>query len=181
MTTAEAQTTRSPETLHAHARDLANAITGEVRFGLHDRMLYATDASIYQVEPLGVVVPDSIDDAVRTVRFCAQRNLPILPRGGGTSLAGQCTAEAVVLDLSAGCLNVLDIDPSARTCRVEAGITIDDLNPSRCAQPALRPRPEHRPPRHHRRLDRQQRRRQSFRALRAHGRVVARRRRLPRR
>src|SRR5438105_15048748 len=82
------------------AADLANAIKGEVRFGLHDRMLYATDASLYQVEPLGVCIPASIEDAVRAVRFCAERSLPILPRGGGTSLAGQCTNRAVVLDFS---------------------------------------------------------------------------------
>jgi FAD/FMN-containing dehydrogenase len=114
--------------LDAAARDLANAIEGEVRFGLHDRMLYATDASIYQVEPLGVVVPRSTEDAIRAVKFCAERGLPVLPRGGGTSLAGQCTAEAIVLDLSPNCRELIELDTRARTCRVEAGITVDDLN-----------------------------------------------------
>ena len=69
------------------ARDLSNHLLGEVRFNAHDRMLYATDASIYQVEPLGVVIPASVDDAARAVQFCAQRGLPILPRGPGTRRA----------------------------------------------------------------------------------------------
>lgn len=117
-----------PTNLDALARDLANAIEGEVRFGLHDRMLYATDASLYQVEPLGVVIPADIDDAVRAVRFCAAHNLPILPRGGGTSLAGQCTNRAVVLDFSPKCRRVLNVDEHTGTCRTEPGITIDELN-----------------------------------------------------
>lgn len=110
------------------ARDLANAVEGEVRFGRHDRMLYATDASMYQVEPVGVVIPSSVEDAVRVVRFCAERGLPILPRGGGTSLAGQCTNRAVVVDFSANCRAVLEVDAAGRRCRVEPGITVDDLN-----------------------------------------------------
>ncbi len=110
------------------ARDLASAIEGEVRFGLHDRMLYATDASLYQVEPLGVVIPASIEDAVRAVRFCAERDLPVLPRGGGTSLAGQCTNRAIVLDFSNRCNRLLDVNASEATCTVEPGITLDDLN-----------------------------------------------------
>ncbi|MAY75839.1 MAG: hypothetical protein CMJ31_14195 [Phycisphaerae bacterium] len=110
------------------ARRLTAAVAGEVRFGLHDRMLYATDASHYQVEPLGVVIPADAEDAARAVRFCHKNGLPILPRGGGTSLAGQCTAQAVVVDLSAGCLRLHGVDADRRTCRVEAGVTIEDLN-----------------------------------------------------
>lgn len=112
----------------AIARDLANAVAGEVRFGVHDRMLYATDASLFQVEPIGVVIPASIEDAVEAVRFCASRGLPILPRGGGTSLAGQCTNRAVVVDFSPNCRRLTDVDVAGRTCRVEPGITVDDLN-----------------------------------------------------
>ncbi|TVQ60630.1 MAG: FAD-binding oxidoreductase [Phycisphaerales bacterium] len=128
---------RTPPGQHEHdtgfdreesARSLAAAVEGDVRFGLHDRLLYATDASIYQVEPLGVVVPASLEDAVRAVRFCAGRGLPILPRGGGTSLAGQCVNRAVVLDLSSRCTSLVHLDEGKGTCRVEAGITIDDLN-----------------------------------------------------
>ncbi len=91
-------------------------------------MLYATDASLYQVEPLAVVLPASVEDAVRAVQFCSQRGLPILPRGGGTSLAGQCTNRAVVLDFSPNCRALLHVDAAARSCRVEPGITVDDLN-----------------------------------------------------
>lgn len=109
-------------------RDLTAAIEGEVRLGRHDRMLYATDASLYQVEPMAVVIPTSLDDAVRAARFCADRGLPMLPRGGGTSLAGQCTNEAVVIDFSPHCRALLEVDPDGRRCRVEPGITVDDLN-----------------------------------------------------
>src|SRR5262249_29992177 len=62
------------------------------------------------------------------VKYCAANGLPILPRGGGTSLAGQCTNRAIVLDLGARCTKLLDVDVRERTCRVEPGITIDDLN-----------------------------------------------------
>lgn len=112
----------------ALARELASAVEGEVRFGLHDRMLYATDASLYQVEPLGVVIPASVEDAVAAADFCAQRGLPILPRGGGTSLAGQCTNRAVVIDFSPRCHALKGVDVEGRSCEVEPGITVDDLN-----------------------------------------------------
>jgi FAD/FMN-containing dehydrogenase len=85
---------------------------GDVRFGRHDRMLYATDASIFQVEPIGVVVLNGVQAAERVVRFCAERGLPLLPRGGGTSLAGQCVNFAVMLDFGAHCRRVIDITKS---------------------------------------------------------------------
>ena len=91
-------------------------------------MLYATDASIYQVEPLGVVIPASVEDAARAVEICARAGVPMLARGGGTSLAGQCTNRAVVLDLSRSCRAVGAVDAAAGTCRVEPGVTIDELN-----------------------------------------------------
>lgn len=118
----------SPDQRDALARALANSIRGSVRFGAHDRMLYATDASLYQVEPLGVVIPDDVDDAVAAIRFCAANGLPILPRGGGTSLAGQCTNRAVVIDFSVNCRNVEWLSPSTRAAYVEPGITVDDFN-----------------------------------------------------
>lgn len=111
-----------------HRRELARLVRGGVRFDRHDRMLYSTDASIYQVEPLGVVIPADADDVEAAVRYCSEHGLPMLPRGGGTSLAGQCTNRAVVIDLSAGCTRLLDVDAEKRRCTVEAGITIDDLN-----------------------------------------------------
>src|SRR3954471_11786469 len=110
------------------ARGLAAAVEGEVRFDLHNRMLYATDASLFQVRPLGVVIPAGLEDAARAVEFCAARGLPILPRGGGTSLAGQCVNRAVVIDFSAGCRGLRTVDAAGRRCTVEAGITVDELN-----------------------------------------------------
>lgn len=101
---------------------------GEVRFGVHDRLLYSTDASLYQVEPIGVVVPASVDDAAKVVAFCGTRKIALLPRGGGTSLAGQCTNRAVVLDLSGACRAVRNIDVAGRTVYAEAGVGIDELN-----------------------------------------------------
>ncbi|MFG0326421.1 MAG: FAD-binding oxidoreductase, partial [Phycisphaerales bacterium JB037] len=94
---------------------LRQRVRGGVRFGLHDRMLYATDASNYQVEPVGVVLPASIDDALEALRVCAQFRAPVLPRGGGTSLAGQCTNTAVVLDFSASCTRLLELEDRKST------------------------------------------------------------------
>jgi FAD/FMN-containing dehydrogenase/Fe-S oxidoreductase len=107
---------------------LLAASCGEVRFGEHDRLLYATDASNYQVEPIGVVIPASVEEAVRAVGVCAGRGAAILPRGGGTSLAGQCTNEAVVIDFSARVRRLLAVDAAARRCVVEPGVTVEELN-----------------------------------------------------
>ncbi|MFG0285606.1 MAG: FAD-binding and (Fe-S)-binding domain-containing protein [Phycisphaerales bacterium JB039] len=117
-----------PESPGDLERALRAAGCGEVRFGRHDRMLYATDASNYQVEPVGVVIPRSVAEAVRAVGVCAAGSAAILARGGGTSLAGQCTSEAVVLDVSSAVNRVLAVDVEGRSCRVEPGVTIDDLN-----------------------------------------------------
>ena len=119
---------RAPAVADADRRRLANAVEGEVRFSQADRLLYATDASIYQAEPLGVIVPASAADACAAVAACAELGLPVLPRGGGTRLAGQCVNRAVVVDLSARCTALLETDNASRTCFVEPGITIDDLN-----------------------------------------------------
>ncbi|MHC4318474.1 MAG: FAD-binding and (Fe-S)-binding domain-containing protein [Planctomycetota bacterium] len=110
------------------ARDLEALVDGRVRFGRHDRMLYATDASIYQVEPLGVVAPDSVEDAETVVRYCAEHGLAVLPRGAGSSLAGQAVAAAVVMDFSPFCTRIGDVDAAARTVEVEPGVVLDQLN-----------------------------------------------------
>ncbi|MFI4881754.1 MAG: FAD-binding and (Fe-S)-binding domain-containing protein [Phycisphaerales bacterium JB064] len=107
---------------------LQNAIQGEVRSSYHERMLYATDASSYQVEPLGVVIPANAGDVVRTARLAFDHGLPILPRGGGTSLAGQCVNRALVIDTSSAMTAIRSIDAEAQRCTVEPGITVDDLN-----------------------------------------------------
>lgn len=110
------------------ARDLAALIEGDVRFDRHYRMLYATDASLYQVEPIGVVCPRNIAEAEKVLEYCAAHELPVLPRGGGTSLAGQTVNTAVVIDFSAYCRNLLEVNASQRFARVEPGIVLDHLN-----------------------------------------------------
>jgi FAD/FMN-containing dehydrogenase/Fe-S oxidoreductase len=110
------------------ARDLVNQVEGEVRFGHHDRMLYATDASLYQVEPIGVVIPASTQDALRLVTWATKHSVALLPRGGGTSLAGQCTNHAVIADFTPRCREILSYDATTGTALVEPGCTIDDFN-----------------------------------------------------
>ncbi len=117
-----------PADVRSALRTLANSVEGEVRLSLHDRLLYATDASLYQVEPLAVVIPTSVEDAERAARVCFDHGLPLLPRGGGTSLAGQCTNRAVVLDCAAHCSAIRSIDINARACDVEPGLCVEDLN-----------------------------------------------------
>ncbi len=113
---------------HRIAEDLRRLGLDDVRFGRQERMLYATEASIYQVEPIGVVVLRSPADAVRVMRYAAERGLPILPRGGGTSLNGQTVNEAIVLDFSAHCRGILSVDVGGKRCRVEPGVVLDQLN-----------------------------------------------------
>ena len=109
------------------ARELAVAISGEVRFDAGSRALYATDASNYRQVPIGVVLPRTKEDVVRTVEICRRHGAPILARGGGTSLCGQSCNVAVVLDFSKYLNRVLEIDPAAKTARVEPGCVLDDL------------------------------------------------------
>ncbi|MGE5274612.1 MAG: FAD-linked oxidase C-terminal domain-containing protein, partial [Verrucomicrobiota bacterium] len=107
--------------------DLRAAIEGEVRFGHGDRALYATTGSNYRRLPIGVVVPRTVDDVVAAVAVARDHQAPILPRGGGTSLAGQCVNHAVVLDCSKHLNRVLEIDPDRRLARVEPGVVLDRL------------------------------------------------------
>jgi FAD/FMN-containing dehydrogenase/Fe-S oxidoreductase len=123
-----AEGSREATEREAIAHDLRALVRGEVRFGAHDRMLYATDASIYQVEPIGVVVPADVEDAVSAVAYCHARSVAMLPRGGGTSLAGQCTNRAVVLDLGARCRGVGRLDAGEAWVDAEPGVTVDALN-----------------------------------------------------
>ncbi|HJW26599.1 MAG TPA: FAD-binding and (Fe-S)-binding domain-containing protein [Rhodocyclaceae bacterium] len=111
----------------ALADDLGAALSGEVRFDAGSRALYATDASNYRQVPIGVVVPRSVEDVVRTVELCRRHGAPVLSRGGGTSLCGQCCNVAVVMDFSKYLNNVLEIDPAAKTARVQPGVVLDDL------------------------------------------------------
>lgn len=112
----------------ALAEELRGRLRGEVRFTDADRALYSTDASIYQVLPIGVVLPEDQEDAALAIRICLQAGAPILPRGGGTSLAGQTVGHAVVVDLSRNLAEILEVDPEARWARVEPGVIQNQLN-----------------------------------------------------
>lgn len=102
-------------------------IRGEVRFDAGSRGMYATDASNYRQVPIGVVVPREIDDVIATVAVCRDFGAPVLARGGGTSLAGQCCNVAVVLDFSKYLNRVLKLDPENRRAVVQPGTVLDDL------------------------------------------------------
>ena len=107
---------------------LDRRVAGDVRFDDYSKRLYATDASAYEVTPIGVVIPESTADVAAVHEYCFREGIPVLPRGGGTSLAGQTVNEAVVLDLTGEMDGVLSTDPDAETARVQAGAYIGDLN-----------------------------------------------------
>ncbi|MFI9228026.1 FAD-binding and (Fe-S)-binding domain-containing protein [Streptomyces rimosus] len=107
---------------------LRRRVDGEVRFDAGSRGAYATDGSNYRQVPIGVVVPRTVDAAATAVAVCAEHGVPVLSRGGGTSLAGQCTNAAVVIDWTKYCHGLVSVDPEARTCVVEPGIVLDELN-----------------------------------------------------
>ena len=109
-------------------QELKGLIEGEVRFDPMTRALYSTDASIYQVEPIGVVLPRSEEDVIAVVETAASHGVPVLPRGGGTSLAGQAVGRAVVLDFSKYMRRVIEIDADQGWVRTEPGIILDELN-----------------------------------------------------
>ncbi|MFQ5789692.1 MAG: FAD-binding and (Fe-S)-binding domain-containing protein [Acidobacteriota bacterium] len=116
-----------PATVSEMARELEGRIEGEVRFDRYSRLLYSTDASIYQIEPLGVVIPRHRDDVEQTVRIAARERAPLLPRGGGTSLAGQAVGEAVILDFSKYMNRLLEVSRAEGWVRVQPGIVQDVL------------------------------------------------------
>src|SRR5919204_471661 len=117
--------------LSVDARGLAAALRrrlrGEVRFDAGSRALYATDGSNYRKVPIGVVIPRDVDDVVATIELARAFGAPVLSRGGGTSLAGQCCNVAVVVDFSKYVNGILEIDPERRLARVEPGVVLDRL------------------------------------------------------
>jgi FAD/FMN-containing dehydrogenase/Fe-S oxidoreductase len=106
---------------------LRRHLRGEVRFDSGSRALYATDGSNYRQVPIGVVVPRDKEDVLATVALCRDHRAPLLARGGGTSLAGQCCNAAVVLDFSKYMARILEIDPERRIARVQPGVVLDHL------------------------------------------------------
>ncbi len=109
-------------------QELRAVLDGEARFDAAFRALYSTDASVYQITPLGVVIPRSVDDVVRTVEVASRHGVPLTPRGGGTSQAGQAIGAGIVIDTSKYLNRILAIDPDARTARVQPGVVLDELN-----------------------------------------------------
>ena len=107
---------------------LAREITGEVLFDTYSRGRYATDASFYQIMPAGVVVPRSVDEALRAMAICRDAGRSVTPRGGGTSQCGQTVNDGIVIDFSKHLNRIVSLDVAGRACMVEPGIVLDDLN-----------------------------------------------------
>jgi FAD/FMN-containing dehydrogenase/Fe-S oxidoreductase len=110
------------------AERLRRETNAEVLFGAADCGRYATDASIYQVQPIGIILPRSIDDVAAVLAIARGAGVPVLARGGGTSQCGQTVNRAVVVDFSKYLRRVISIDPAARTAVVEPGIVLGHLN-----------------------------------------------------
>ncbi len=109
-------------------QDLRQNLSGEVLFDAYSCGRYSTDASIYQMTPLGVVVPRNWNDVITTVQICAEYRVPVLARGGGTSQCGQTVGKAVVMDLSKHLNHTLDVDIDNARAVVEPGLVLDQLN-----------------------------------------------------
>ena len=124
-------TSPSARSAHTDATALEAALRrhlrGEVRFDSGSRALYATDGSNYRQVPIGVVIPHDKEDVLATVAICHEHRAPLLARGGGTSLAGQCCNAAVILDFSKYMARILEVDPARRIARVEPGVVLDNL------------------------------------------------------
>ncbi|MEU2975139.1 FAD-binding oxidoreductase, partial [Nocardiopsis alba] len=118
--------TASPD-LAALRGDLESAVRGTVAMEAGTIALYTSDASNYRRVPTAVVVPETVDDCVAAVRVCAAHGVPVVPRGGGTSIAGNSIGTGVVIDTSRHLRSILDIDPVARTATVQPGVILDDL------------------------------------------------------
>jgi len=109
-------------------QELRKRFSGDIRLDIASRILYSTDASIYQLEPLGVVFPKTQEDLHAAVELAAQYAIPILPRGAGTSLAGQAIGNALILDCSRWLDSIVEINPESKTATVEPGVILTHLN-----------------------------------------------------
>ncbi|MDQ3614700.1 MAG: FAD-binding protein, partial [Chloroflexota bacterium] len=108
--------------------ELTARLSGDVKFDRVSRMLYSTDASNYQIEPVGVVMPRSTDDVIAAIELAASHGVPVLPRGGGSSLAGQAVGAALIIDMSKYLNRITSFQPEDRSVTVEPGINLDSLN-----------------------------------------------------
>lgn len=118
----------SPSSRDTLARRLAAEIAGEVLFDPASRGRYATDASFYQIMPQGVVIPRTTDAALRTLAIAREHGVVVTPRGGGTSQCGQVINHGIVIDVSKHLNRIISLDAERRTCVVQPGIVLDDLN-----------------------------------------------------
>lgn len=109
-------------------RELSTKLQGEVRFDALARALYSTDASVYLIRPVGVVIPKTREDLVQAVAICARHRCPVTMRGGGTSQAGQAIGEGIAIDTSKYYNRLLEVNAEQRWARVEPGIVLDELN-----------------------------------------------------
>ncbi|MGH2538281.1 MAG: FAD-binding oxidoreductase, partial [Candidatus Promineifilaceae bacterium] len=114
--------------LDAFLNDLAGRVAGDVRADQYSRLLYSTDASIYQKLPLAVLIPRSAEDVQAAVESAAGYGLPLLARGSGSSLAGQAVNEALVVDMTRHLDQLLEVNPEERWARVQPGLVLDHLN-----------------------------------------------------
>ncbi|WP_046471302.1 FAD-binding and (Fe-S)-binding domain-containing protein [Allosalinactinospora lopnorensis] len=121
---------KAPERGHSDdlEAELRQAVSGDVRFDAYTRHMFATDASMYQITPLGVVSPRDTDDVVAVMETARRLGVPVLPRGAGTSHCGQTVGEAVVLDFSRHMNRVLEVSPEEGRARVQPGLVQDELN-----------------------------------------------------
>ena len=110
------------------SQDLQASISGEIRFDQMSRQLYSTDASIYQIEPIGIVLPKTQDDVIATIELAKKYKVPVLPRGAGTSLAGQTVGNAIVIDFSKYMRNIIEVNQEEKWAITEPGIILDELN-----------------------------------------------------
>src|SRR5207247_9759863 len=108
--------------------ELRNVVAGAVRFDPISRLLYSTDASMYHVEPIGVVIPRDADDVQAAVEVARKHQVALLPRGSGTSLTGQTVNRALVLDFARHMNRVLEVNSEERWARVEPGLVQDELD-----------------------------------------------------
>ena len=121
---------------------LAEQVDGEVRFDAGSRAAYAHDGSNYRQVPVGVVIPRTVAAGVAAIAVCRQAGVPVLSRGGGTSLAGQCCNDAMVIDWTKYCHRVVSLDPAAKTAVVEPGAVLDKVNDAAAPHgPMVGPKP----------------------------------------
>ncbi|MFN2234817.1 MAG: FAD-binding oxidoreductase, partial [Anaerolineales bacterium] len=118
----------TPSALPDFLNELQKQAAGELRTDLYSRILYSTDASLYQVMPYGVLFPKSTDDLQAAVELAAKYKIPLLPRTSGSSLAGQAVNEALAIDMTTHLDQVLEVNQEESWVRVQPGVVLDSLN-----------------------------------------------------